>query len=51
MYLPITPGPHDGLPLSPPWSDCYVSHKQVLKKYGDEQWGMGDIVHTLTNRR
>jgi len=23
----------------------------LLKKYADEQWNMGDIVHTLTNRR
>lgn len=24
---------------------------EVLKKYTDDQWDMGDIVHTLTNRR
>ena len=23
----------------------------MLKKLNDHQWGMGDIVHTLTNRR
>lgn len=24
---------------------------QLLKEFKDEDWNMGDIVHTLTNRR
>jgi 1,4-alpha-glucan branching enzyme len=24
---------------------------KMLKEQGDDQWKMGDIVHTLTNRR
>ena len=24
---------------------------EVMKKFRDHQWGMGDICHTLTNRR
>lgn len=36
---------------------CYKSHIfslfliQILKEFKDEDWNIGDIVHTLTNRR
>lgn len=33
------------------YANYVLSYIQLLKEFKDEDWNMGDIVHTLTNRR
>lgn len=33
------------------YANYILSYIQLLKEFKDEDWNMGDIVHTLTNRR
>lgn len=33
------------------YANYMISYIQLLKEFKDEDWNMGDIVHTLTNRR